>query len=102
MRRGRLLRRHLVTHETNLAVPEDGIQSKTHARGVGIVEIGAVVPPTGEELELVTRERLDRKELKEARKAALELDARGYEFGEGYGATSPAKRLKHARDDDDD
>lgn len=92
----------LVTHETNLAVPEDGIQSKTHARGVGIVQIGAVEPPTGEVLELVTRERLNRSEMKEARDAALELDARGYEFGEGYDATSPAKRLRHARDDDDD
>lgn len=92
----------LVTHETNLAVPEDGIQSKTHAPGVGIVHIGAVDPPTGEVLELLARERLSREELKEARAAALELDARGYEFGEGYDATSPAKRLKPERDHDDD
>ena len=92
----------LVTHETNLAVPEDGIQSKTHAPHVGIIQIGAVEPATGEILELVERERLNRAEMKEARAAALELDARGYEFGldGGYDATSPAKRL--SRDDDDD
>jgi hypothetical protein len=90
----------LTTHETNLAVPEDGIQSKTHAPGIGIIQIGAVEPATGEVLELVERDRLNREEMKEAREAALELDARGYEFGAGYDATSPAKRLR--KDDDDD
>ena len=92
----------LVTNETNLAVPEDGIQSKYHAPHIGIVQIGAVDPPTGEVLELVERVKLNKEELKEAREAALELDARGYEFGAGYDATSPAKRLKSPRDDDDD
>jgi hypothetical protein len=84
----------LVTYESNLAVRGDGIQSKTHAPGVGIVKIGAVDPPTGEVLELVAREQLTSAEMNEARRAALALDERGYQFGEGYGATSPASRLK--------
>jgi hypothetical protein len=87
----------LVTHETNLADPEDGIQSKHHAPGIGIVKIDAVDPPTGEVLELVAHERLSPDELNAARREALALDGRGYEFGEGYDATSPAKRLKPDR-----
>jgi hypothetical protein len=32
--------------------------------------------------------------MNEARRQALALDRRGYEFGEGYDATTPATRLK--------
>jgi hypothetical protein len=84
----------LVTYETNLAVRGDGIQSKYHAPGIGIVRIGAVDPPTGEVLELVGHGRLSSDEMNLARRQALALDRRGYEFGEGYDATSPATRLK--------
>ena len=84
----------LVTYETNLAVRGDGIQSKFHAPGIGIVKIGAVDPPTGEVLELAAHERLSPDEMNEARRQALALDRRGYEFGEGYDATTPATRLK--------
>jgi hypothetical protein len=84
----------LTTFETNLADREEGIQSKTHAPGIGIVKTGAVDPPTGEVLELVAQEHLTPAEMNEARRAALALDQRGYEFGEGYAATSPASRLK--------
>jgi hypothetical protein len=85
----------VVTHETNLAVAGDGIQSKFHAPGKGIVEIGAVDPPTGEVLELVDRKKLRGAEMRAAREAALALDERGYELGVdgGYDATSPARRL---------
>jgi hypothetical protein len=91
----------LVTNETNLAIPDDGIQSKYHAPGKGIVKIGVVEPATGEVLELVDRERLRGDEMREAREAALELDARGYELGldGGYDATTPAKRLPPRRGD---
>jgi hypothetical protein len=94
----------VITYETNLAVPDDGVQSKYHAPGVGIIKIGVVVPETGEELQLVERKRLRGEELRAAREAALELDARGYELGleGGYDATSPAKRLPPQRRDDDD
>jgi hypothetical protein len=84
----------LVTYETNLADREDGIQSKTHAPGIGIVKIGAVDPPTGEVLELVAQEHLTPGEMNKVRRAALALDQRGYQFGEGYEATSPASRLE--------
>jgi len=89
----------VVTHETNLAVADDGIQSKYHAPGKGIIQIGAVDPPTGEVLELVERKRLRGEEWQEAREAALELDARGYELGldGGYGHTTPAKKLPPKR-----
>ena len=83
----------LVTHETNLLDPEGGIQSKFHAPKVGIVEVGTVEPPTGEVLALVERVRLDSAEMREVRQEVLRLDRRGYRFGEGYDATSPAKRL---------
>ena len=85
----------LVTNETNLLVPEDGIQSKFHAPRVGIIRIGAVDPPTGETLELVEVEELSRSDLREARKEALRLDRRGFRFGgDAYQATEPAKQLR--------
>jgi hypothetical protein len=89
----------VVTHESNLAVPDDGIQSKYHAPGKGIIQIGAVEPPTGEVLELVERERIRGAEWQEALAAALELDERGYELGVdgGYNHTTPAKRLPFRR-----
>ena len=84
----------LVTHETNLLDPEGGIQSKFHAPKVGIVKVGTVDPPTGEVLELVEINELDRDELREVRREALRLDRRGYRFSEVYRSTSPAKRLE--------
>jgi hypothetical protein len=89
----------VVTHESNLAVPGDGIQSKYHAPGKGIIQIGAVDPPTGEVLELVERERIRGAEWQEALAAALELDERGYELGVdgGYNHTTPAQRLPFKR-----
>jgi hypothetical protein len=83
-----------ITHETNVLVPEDGIQSKYHAPRVGIVQIGSVEPPDGETLSLVSREKLSGDELKEVREEALRLDRRGYEFGgDAYQATGRARQL---------
>jgi hypothetical protein len=84
----------LVTHETNLLDPEGGIQSKFHAPGVGIVQIDAVEPPTGETLELVEIVNLSGSALRRARNEALRLDRRGYRFSEVYRSTSPARRLR--------
>ncbi len=84
----------LVTHETNLLDPEGGIQSKFHAPHVGIVQIDAVEPPTGETLELVQIVNLSSSALRRARNAALRLDRRGYRFSEVYRSTSPARRLR--------
>jgi hypothetical protein len=90
----------VTTWETNLAVEGDGVQSKTHAPWVGIVSIGAVDPPTGEVLELTSRERLTAEEMDALREEALALDARGYEHGAGYAATTPAEQLPTDEDDD--
>jgi hypothetical protein len=88
----------LVTKETNLLDPDGGIQSKFHAPGIGIVQVGVVDPPTGETLGLVDIVELDRAAMKDVRKEVLRLDRRGYRFSEVYRATEPAKRL---RGDDD-
>jgi hypothetical protein len=90
----------LVTNERNLLDPEGGVQSKFHAPGVGIVQIGSVEPANGEILELVDIVHLDRHELREVRREALRLDRRGFRFSEVFGATEPATRLR-GRDDDD-
>jgi hypothetical protein len=83
----------LITNETNILAPEDGIQSKYHAPRVGIIQIGVVEPATGETLQLVDFVRLDRDALREARREALRLDRRGFRNSEVYRATEPAERL---------
>jgi hypothetical protein len=84
----------LVTEETNPNVPEDGVQTKYHAPGVGIVKIGFTVPGSApESLELVEVATLSREELKEARGEARRLDRRGFRFSEVYQETEPAERL---------
>ncbi len=60
-----------ITHETNVLVPEDGIQSKYHAPRVGIIQIGSVEPASGETLALVKREKLSGDDLREVREEAL-------------------------------
>ncbi len=83
-----------ITNETNVLVPEDGIQSKYHAPRVGIIQVGSVEPATGETLALVEREKLSGDDLKEVREEALRLDGRGYEFGgDAYKATGRARQL---------
>jgi hypothetical protein len=85
----------LVTEETNPNVPEDGVQTKHHAPGVGIVKIGFTVPGSAPEaLDLVEINELDREELRAARREALRLDRRGFRFSEVYGETDPAERLE--------
>jgi hypothetical protein len=84
----------LVTEETNPNVPEDGVQTKYHAPGVGIVKIGFTVPGSAPEaLDLVELNQLDREELRAARREALRLDRRGFRFSEVYGETERAERL---------
>ena len=45
----------LLTHETSPLDPEGGIQTKYHASGVGIIQVGAVDDPEGETLVLTGR-----------------------------------------------
>ena len=84
----------LVTEETNPTLPEDGVQTKHHAPGIGIVEIGFTVPGSApESLELVELNHLEGRDMRHARREALRLDRRGYRHSEVYGETEPAKQL---------
>jgi hypothetical protein len=80
----------LVTHETSPLDPQGGIQTKAHAPGVGIVEVGAIDDPEGETLVLVEINQLDAAGLDAAREAALTLDVRAYRTASAvYGGTPP-------------
>ena len=78
----------LVTHETS--PPDPAIQTKAHAPGVGIVEVGAINDLEAETLVLVERNQLDAAGLDAAREAALTLDVRAYRTASVvYGGTPP-------------
>jgi hypothetical protein len=80
----------LVTHERSPLDPEGGIQTKAHAPGVGIVEVGAIDDPEGETLVLTAINQLDEAGLDAAREAALTLDVRAYRTASAvYGGTPP-------------
>jgi hypothetical protein len=80
----------LVTHETSPLDPQGGTQTKAHAPGVGIVEVGAIDDPEGETLVLVEINQLDAAGLDAAREAALTLDVRAYRTASAvYGGTPP-------------
>ena len=82
---------YLRTHERSPLDPEGGIQTKFHARGVGIVQVGALDDPEGETLVLTNATRLSPEGLAIARAAALKLDARAYSVSEVYGHTPRAE-----------
>ena len=80
----------LVTHETSPLDPQGGTQTKAHAPGVGIVEVGAINDPEGEVLVLIEINHLDAAGLDAAREAALTLDVRAYQTASAvYGGTPP-------------
>jgi hypothetical protein len=81
----------LLTHETSPLDREGGVQTKYHARGLGIVQVGAVDDPEGETLVLTGAARLDPDALAAARDEVLRLDARGYAVSEAYAQTAPAR-----------
>jgi hypothetical protein len=89
----------LVTHERSPLVEGGGIQTKAHAPGKGIVEIGAIDDPEGETLALTEFAELDEAELNEARDAVLRLDARGFENSEVYAQSEPAVDPRAGGDD---
>ena len=83
----------LVTNEWDAAAPEEGVQRKYHAPGVGYVRVG--FKPGDEEEETLVLEKirhLNPKALAEVRQQALKLDKRAYEVQkELYHHTSPAE-----------
>jgi hypothetical protein len=84
----------LVTHETSPLDPAGGIQTKFHAPGVGIVQVGAIDDPEGETLVMTERRALSPDELVEARIRALRLDWRGRRSHELYSQTHRAYRIR--------
>ena len=79
-----------MTHETSPLDPQGGTQTKAHAPGVGIVEVGAINDPEGEVLVLIEINQLDAAGLDAAREAALTLDVRAYQTASAvYGGTPP-------------
>jgi len=82
----------------------DVIQTKTYAKGVGVVQVGAIGDPEGETLVLVQVNHLSPAALDEASRLALELDTRGYSVNEIYATTEPAylAPARHRDHDDDD
>jgi hypothetical protein len=83
--------RTLLTHETSPLDVEGGIQTKYHAPGVGIVQVGAVDDPEGETLVLRSFERLGPAEMMDARVEAMKLDSRGYVVSPVYAQTRRAR-----------
>jgi hypothetical protein len=75
--------------------PLDGcsvIQVKTYAKGIGIVQVGAIDDPEGETLVLQKYHQLSDQELAAASAAALLLDRHGPSVNENYSRTKPAFR----------
>jgi hypothetical protein len=84
--------RVLVTREKSPLDRGGGLQTKHHAPGVGIVRIGAVRDPEGEQLDLTAADQLTGAALRELRQAALRLDDRGHRVSEVYARTPPLER----------
>jgi len=80
----------------------DVIQLKTYAKGVGIVQVGALGDPEGETLTLVALNHLTPEQLAAADAGALELDNRGYTINEIYATTERAFVAPPRKKDDDD
>jgi hypothetical protein len=78
-----------VIHERSPLDPDGGIQVKYHARGVGIVQIGALNDPEDETLVLTEFNRLNASELAAANREARILDQRGHQCHELYALTAP-------------
>lgn len=81
----------LVTHEKSPLDPNGGIQTKYHAPGVGIIQIGALRDPEGETLVLTKFGHLSPQTLAAANEEALKLDRHGYGVSEVYRHTPRAE-----------
>jgi hypothetical protein len=79
----------LETHERSPLDASGAVQTKSHAPGVGIVQVGALDDPEGETLVLVERVHLDQVSMEAVRQEALKLDQRGFRVNEVYCQTEP-------------
>jgi hypothetical protein len=82
---------YLRTNERSPLDPAGGVQTKYHAKGVGIVQVGAVDDPEGETLVLTDVAQLGPQAMMDARVAAMALDERGYFTSNVYARTARAQ-----------
>jgi hypothetical protein len=81
----------LTTYERSPLASRTAIQTKEHAPGVGIVRIGAVHDPEGEQLQLVRMNWLSPSQLRAVDAQARALDRHAYQVSHVYRATTPAR-----------
>jgi hypothetical protein len=80
----------LVTDEKS-PLDHGGHQRKYYAPGIGNVQIGAVGDPEGETLVLTSRRSLSTRDMRNARRAVFQLEARAYKVSDVYRQTPPAR-----------
>lgn len=83
--------KEVVIDEWSPLDPASGHQLKTHAKGIGVVQIAAVNDPEGETLVLTKIEQLSTAQLGRANRAALKLERRAYRINADYRTTQPAR-----------
>lgn len=81
----------LKTYERSPLESRSAIQTKEHAPGVGIVRIGSIHDPEGEQLDLVSVVHLGTAQLAAVDAAVRAQDARGYSVSKVYRATGPVR-----------
>jgi len=72
----------------------DVIQIKTYAKGIGVIQVGALDDPEGETLVLTQMRQLNAEEMEDAREAAIALDTHGPFVNEIYATTQPVQRAR--------
>jgi len=72
----------------------DVIQIKTYAKGIGVIQVGALDDPEGETLVLTRMRQLNAEEMEDAREAAIALDTHGPFVNEIYATTQPVQRAR--------
>jgi hypothetical protein len=81
----------LTTYERSPLASTTAIQTKDHAPGIGVVRIGAINDPEGEQLQLVRMDSLSPAQLRAVDARARALDRHAYQVSKVYRATTRAR-----------
>jgi len=81
----------LTTHETSPLESTTAIQTKRHAPGVGIVQIGAINDPDAETLSLTENQKLGPAKLAQIDAQSRQLDRHGHQVSAVWRQTPPVK-----------
>jgi hypothetical protein len=81
----------LTTHETSPLESTTAIQTKRHAPGVGIVQIGAINDPDAETLSLIENQKLGPAKLAQIDAQSRQLDRHGHQVSAVWRQTPPVK-----------